>query len=247
VKDLIRFKNVTLGYGRNTVLRRVNLSIAERDFLGVIGPNGSGKTTLLRTMLSLLAPESGQVTVRKGLQFGYVIQRQLLETVFPFTVAEVVSMGRETQRKLFRLERDTNRESVEKALRFTGVYHMRDILFRDLSGGQKQRVLIARALAGEPDVLLMDEPTNDLDIKGEREIMDLIHSIHHQEGMAVIMVSHLLHVVLNHVDKVVFLHEGCSHVYPIETVVKKDILSRIYGFPVRVSELEGRKVIIAGE
>jgi ABC-type Mn2+/Zn2+ transport system ATPase subunit len=245
-EPIIRFDGVTLGYGGGAVLDGITFPIGRGDFMGIIGPNGSGKTTVLRAILGGLRPQSGTVSVSSGIRFGYVIQRQSLDPIFPLSVGEVVEMGRYPLLGLTRKISGRDREAIDHALEMTGLAEMRDASYRDLSGGLMQRALLARALASEPDVLLLDEPTNDLDVSGETKIMDLIHDIHHREGITVVIVSHLLHVVLNHVDRLLFIKNGHATLHDIEQVMESGFLSEFYGVEVAVSMVNGKRSIVLG-
>jgi len=242
---IIRFDNATLGYGRRPVLDRLAFSIDEGDFFGVVGPNGSGKTTLLRAILGAAKPLSGRVRVRRGARFGYVAQRQTLDPLIPVTVERVVEMGRYGRLGVFRRFGRKDRAALEECFETAGIGPLRGELFSALSGGQKQRTLIARALAADPDVMLLDEPTNDLDVSGENTIMDLIHEIHHRRRITVIMVSHLLHVVLNHVERLMLIRDGAVDIHSIPDIVDSDLLAKLYGRNVSVEIVDGRKVIAA--
>jgi zinc transport system ATP-binding protein len=201
---------------------------------------------LLRAILGGLKPQSGSVDVSAGVRFGYVIQRQSLDPLFPLSIAEVVEMGRYPRLGLIRRLEPRDRKIIDHSLEMVGLADMRGFPYRDLSGGQKQRALLARALASEPDVLLLDEPTNDLDVTGETKIMDLIHDIHHRENITVVIVSHLLHVVLNHVDKLLFTKDGGATLHPIEQVMESGFLSDFYGVSVNVSIVNGKRSIVLG-
>jgi ABC-type Mn2+/Zn2+ transport system ATPase subunit len=241
---VVVFEGVSLGYGRTTVLSDLAFSIAEGDFLGIIGPNGSGKTTMLRAILRMVAPVRGSIRIREGLRFGYVMQRQSLDEIFPLSVWDIACMGRLGRvRPLRRLGRD-DLEKAEQALSITGMRELRRERYRDLSGGQKQRVLVARALAFEPDVLLLDEPTNDLDIQGEVQVIELIREIHRTMGITVVLVSHMLNVVFSCVERVLFLKERRMRIHDRSEALRSDLLSEIYGVALRVEELGGRPVII---
>jgi ABC-type Mn2+/Zn2+ transport system ATPase subunit len=244
---LIRFDCVRLGYGRNIVLDNLNLAIGRGDFLGIIGPNGVGKTTLLKAVLGFIRPLSGEITAGEDMRCGYVMQRQSLDDIFPFTAWEVALMGRYGRVKPFQRINRADRNHVEEALEEAGVIGLKDGLFRTLSGGQKQRVLIARALTSEPDVLLLDEPTSDLDVKGEEEVMDLIEEIHRTRKMGVILVSHLLDVVLNRVNQIMFLNQEDNRVFPVEKVAEPDFLSRVYNLPLEVLEVQGKRFVVHKE
>jgi ABC-type cobalamin/Fe3+-siderophores transport system ATPase subunit len=153
-------------------------------------------------------------------------------------------MGRYPRLGITRRLENKDLEVVQRSMEIVGMEDMNKIAFRDLSGGQKQRVLIARALASEPDIMLLDEPTNDLDISGETRVMDLIHEIHHTSGITVVIVSHLLHVVLNHVDRLMFLSDGEATIHPIGAVLDGDILSQLYGVNVNINVVNGKRYIV---
>ena len=156
-RPLIAFKDISLGYGKKCILKNLNFDILSNDFLGIIGPNGSGKTTLLKGILSLLKPVSGTITSKAShTNFGYVVQRQFVDEVFPLTAREIVSMGRYRKIKLGGRLSKMDWEYVQHAIEIAGVNSVAHQTYRSLSGGQKQRVLIARALASEANILLSD-------------------------------------------------------------------------------------------
>ncbi len=242
---VVQFHGVSLGYGRGIVLRDLTFSIARGDFLGIIGPNGSGKTTILRAVLRVLKPARGSIRVQEGLKFGYVMQRQALDEIFPLSVSHAVSMGRLKRRGVLRRFSKEDADAIERALAITGIEELRRNRYRDLSGGQKQRVLVARALAFEPDVLLLDEPTNDLDIQGESQIMNLVRHIHESMGITIVLVSHLLNVLFNYVHRVMFLKDKRMRIYDKKEALRPLLLSDIYEIPVNVAEVDGRFVIVS--
>jgi ABC-type Mn2+/Zn2+ transport system ATPase subunit len=240
----IAFEGASLGYGREAVLSDLTFSIDEGDFLGIIGPNGSGKTTILRAILRMLEPARGSIRIREGLRFGYVMQRQALDEIFPLSVWDIVSMGRLGRAgPLRRLGRD-DFEKVDGALSITGIQDLGRESYRNLSGGQKQRVLVARALAFDPDVLLLDEPTNDLDIQGEEQVVRLIREIHQSMGITIVLVSHMLNVVFSCVERVLFLKEKKMRIHDRREALQSELLSEIYGIPLRIEDVDGRSVIV---
>jgi ABC-type cobalamin/Fe3+-siderophores transport system ATPase subunit len=244
---VVRFDDVSLGYGKRLVLQGLSFDIRQGEFLGIIGPNGAGKTTLLRGILGLIRPRAGCISLEGALHYGYVMQRQFLDTLFPFTVVDVVCMGRFGRKRAWSRLDQKDYQTVGDALEITGLAGIKDRLYRELSGGQKQRALIARALASQPDILLLDEPTNDMDVKGENQIMGLVQEIQQKRGLTIVLVSHLLHVVLNYAERLMFLSDGKAHLYSIDELVSKDLLSKIYGFPIRVGLSEGKRYLISGE
>ncbi len=236
MKRVIEFKGVSLGYGSKVVLEDISMCVEKGERLGVIGPNGSGKTTFLKGLLGLLNPLSGEIVREKGMTVGYVKQDHSIETLFPFTAFEVAFMGLEPLPAFFRKNAETVRKTGE-ALEFTRMIEHKDELFRTLSGGQKQRVLIARALAGGPSVLVLDEPISDLDAEGVSEIMQLLNSIHSEKKMTIVIVSHLLDITLDNIDRVLLVNGrrpslyGSSDEYRAELVLKiregsQDVASR---------------------
>src|ERR1041385_3074648 len=174
---LIEFNHTDLGYGRNVVLRDIHFDIEQGDFLGIVGPNGAGKTTLLKAILGLLKPLSGQVSVDAGgLRIGYVPQRESVDTLFPLTVMDIVLMGRYSRLGPFSRPGKMDHDLAMKALEHVGITNLAHRSYPNLSGGQKQRALIARALVGDPNLLILDEPTNGMDLVSERAIMELVRT-----------------------------------------------------------------------
>jgi len=244
-ETLVRLQGATLGYGRRVVLRDVNLFVPRGGFFGIIGPNGSGKTTLLRALLGLRKPASGTMDYPAGRpRLGYVQQRQFIDELFPLTVAEIVLMGRAGRAGPFRRFRPEDREAAREAMETLDVHRLQELPFRHLSGGQKQRCLIARALASEPELLVLDEPTNDMDIAGEERILRLISRIHEERGITVLMVSHLLNVVLNFAGHLALLRDGRLSEGTVEEMVTAERMSAFFGIPVYVERVGGRRVVV---
>ncbi len=245
--DLLRYQDVSLGYPGKVVLSGVDLSIREGDFLGIVGPNGSGKTTFLRSVLGLLPPLSGRLERRAGrrLRVGYAPQRQVLDPIYPLRVRDIVMMGLYREIGMLRRPKAVHREKVEGAMAATGVLPLADANYRDLSGGQQQRTLIARALVGEPELLVLDEPTNDMDLVGEKSVMDLVARLHAEGGRTVLMVSHLLHVVCRYVEELALIAGGRVVSGTIDEVFTSERLTAIYGIQVRVGVFDGQRVVVA--
>ena len=179
---LITFDHATLGYGRRVVLSDITFDIPAGDFLGLVGPNGAGKTTILRAILGSLEPLQGTVTIEPGVRFGYVPQRDSVDYGFPLKVLDVVMMGRYDRIGLMRRPSQADRTLAADALDHVGIGHLAEQQLNALSGGQKQRVLIARALVGDPNVLVLDEPTNGMDLVSTTQILGLVRELHERDG-----------------------------------------------------------------
>jgi ABC-type Mn2+/Zn2+ transport system ATPase subunit len=244
-EPLLTFSGVTLGYGRRTVLAGLSFTLHTGDYVGIVGPNGAGKTTLLHAILGLLAPQAGSITVhRKPLTFGYVPQAQTMDPYFPLTALDIVLMGRYRNIGLVRRASKADKERAYNALEQVGVPDLAPRLFREFSGGQKQRTLMARALVADPDVLVLDEPTNDMDVAAEHATMELIDRLHGERGLLVLMVSHMLNVVVNHVHDVAILGGSHFEMGPVDTVVRPETLQSLYGMSLEVAEFGGRRVVL---
>jgi ABC-type Mn2+/Zn2+ transport system ATPase subunit len=246
---LIKLEDVAIGYDKTGFLDSINLSIRHGQFWGIIGPNGGGKTTLLKTIVGLIPSVAGKVYYREGklLIFGYVPQREKFDHIFPISVSEFVAMGRYIRIPVGRGVKKEDRKIVMDCLEKVEIPHLKNRPFRSLSGGEKQRPLIAHALAGEPDILILDEPTASMDIKGETAIMELIEKIKEKDNLTVLMVSHFLNKVAEFADHVVVVDKD-SGVFSAGTtaeVLRDETLSRIFGLDVTTEQVAGKMRISA--
>lgn len=243
---LLDFQDVSLGYREALVLERLSFHICRGELLGIVGPNGSGKTTILRAVLGLLRPRGGSIRRLGSPRIGYVPQRERIDTIIPVTVREVALMGRAPHLGAFARESERDHEAVGKALALVGVGDLADRLFRDLSGGQQQRVLLARALAGEPELLVLDEPTNGMDLASEHATIELLVRLNRDEGLSILLVTHLLHTVLNAATAILLIDRGRVLYGMADEVLDERRLSELYGMPVRLLEADGRRTLVAG-
>ena len=204
-------------YGSTKVLESVSFKVQNGDFVGVIGPNGSGKTTLLRCICGVLKPKTGVVLI-DNYDIGSLTRREIAQHIavvpqesyvgFNFKVLDVVLMGRNPHIKTFGSESKKDLEVVYRAMKLTGILHLADRFITDISGGEKRRVIIARALAQEPNVLLLDEPTIHLDINHQIEIMDLLKKLCSKKELAIIAVFHDFNLASKYCDKILMLSNG---------------------------------------
>jgi ABC-type Mn2+/Zn2+ transport system ATPase subunit len=245
MKSLIRFDSATLGYGRRAVLTNVSFDVPEGDFLGLVGPNGAGKTTILRAILGSLVPMAGTVTVAPGLRFGYVPQRDSVDYNFPLKVIDVVMMGRYDRIGLVKRPTQNDRDLACQALDHVGIVNLADRPLSALSGGQKQRALIARALVGQPTVLVLDEPTNGMDLVSTTQILGLVRELHERDNLTVLMVSHALNEVANYVNRIALVVERGFRIGTVAEIMTEETLTAMYGIPVDVDEMHGHRIVVA--
>ena len=232
----VEIKQASFSYNGRPVLSDVSLTIAEHDFSWIVGPNGGGKTTLLKLMLGLLQPSTGTVRLlgaspRRGRrQVGYMPQHMRHDNQFPVDVVDVVLLGRIENRSPLGFFRRHDRELALEALREVGMVDRARTRFSELSGGEQRRVLIARALSGKPRLLLLDEPTANLDLRVEEELFDLLQ--HLNQRLTIVMVSHDPAFVSPFVKSVICVKEHV-HVHPTAEI-DAAIMSELYGRPIRM-------------
>jgi zinc transport system ATP-binding protein len=234
---IIELEGVTVAYQGVIAIEDVTLRVTPGEFLALIGPNGSGKTTLVKTILGLVTPTTGRVQLfgqpprqlhKDWRRVGYVPQIAQIDPRFPIRVFEVVLMGRYGQMGLIRRPRSSDRAATWRALAEVGLTELADRPIGRLSGGQRQRVLVARALATEPELLLLDEPTTGVDVGTTEGLFDLLDELH-DRGMTILAVSHDVGVVAQHVDQVACLNRRLiAHGRPQE-MLTGDVLECMYG------------------
>jgi zinc transport system ATP-binding protein len=211
--EAVSIEHVSFSYGANDVLDDVSLRLDRGEFAALVGPNGSGKSTLLRCLLGLLRPTRGCIRVlgedagRLGRRdrIGYVPQRALVPPDLPATVEEVVRAGRLARRGWWRWPAAADRDAVDHALQAVALRDLRRHRMSELSGGQQQRVLIAKALVGDPELLVLDEPIAGVDAESQRLFRDSLVHLAAEHGATVLLVSHELGAVADDLDRVVVL------------------------------------------
>jgi len=237
-------QNMDCFYGDRQVLRKINLSIQKGDFMGIIGPNGSGKSTFLKVISRTLKPKSGVVYLDgediQRLEYHFIARNlavvpQETSIAFAFTALEIVLMGRSPYLGRFESEGYDDLSIAKVAMEKTNTWHLAERPITSLSGGEKQRVIIAQALAQEPRILLMDEPTSHLDINHQLEIMDLVKSLN-KDGLTVISVFHDLNMAAQYCQSLVLLNQGKIDVLgPPEEVLTVENIKRVFNADVLVN------------
>lgn len=215
----IEFRDVSAGYRGSQALRNISLGIEAGQIVGISGPNGSGKTTILRVVQGLLPISSGSASIL-GLDLvasNYIAIRRRTACVFqtlnidpriPVTAGEVVMMGRYGQMGLLRRPTQSDRDKVTAVLKRVDAIHLADRPFGQLSGGEQQRINLARALAQEPDILLLDEPTTFLDSESQQRVRDIVRAVHAQIGLTTIVVSHDARMLAELCDQIIVMKLG---------------------------------------
>ena len=215
---LLRLDGVGVEFAGNRVLQDVQLALAPGEIVTLIGPNGAGKTTLVRVVLGLLAPHTGSVWRRDRLRIGYMPQKLHVEPTLPLSVL-----------RFLRLVPGVDRDRAEAALAEVGAAQVIDSPLQKISGGELQRVLLARALLRRPELLVLDEPVQGVDVAGQAELYRLIGVLRQRYGCGVLMVSHDLHLVMSATDRVICLnHHVCCSGHP-EQVSNDPIFRQLFG------------------
>ncbi|MCW3136048.1 MAG: ABC transporter ATP-binding protein [Canidatus Methanoxibalbensis ujae] len=248
----LRIKDVEFSYGSNPVLEGVSFDVNDGEILGIIGPNGAGKSTLLRCMNRILKVRKGVIMIDgKNISdfsrielariMGYVPQST--HQIFPNTVFDTILMGRRPH-----LGWKCGEIDIKKVLETIEMLNIVDLAMRDiteLSGGQQQKVFIARALAQEPEVLILDEPTSNLDIKHQLEVMNIISKIVKERGITAVMAVHDLNLASRYVDRIIMMHAG--KIFAVgnpSDVLTEENIRKVYGVEAIVGEHDGRPFIL---
>ncbi len=211
MKPILNIQNLFFAYEKQVVLENINLVVNEKDFLAIIGPNGGGKSTLLKLILGINKIQNGNIKIenRNSIDclssIGYVPQNTNINTDFPIKAIEVVLMGHTSEKKLFFGYGKNEQQKAKEVLDKVGMKDFTNQKIGSLSGGQRQRVMIARALFANPKILLFDEPTSSIDVKGQKDIYSLLKNLN--KSITVIVISHDLSIVLKYATKVAYINK----------------------------------------
>jgi zinc/manganese transport system ATP-binding protein len=241
---------VTVRLGGRSILDAVTFTLRRGEFTGLIGANGAGKTTLFRVILGLQAPTAGRVSLgdggRPGGRVGYVPQKFLLDPDMPLRGRDLVGLGLDGHRLGPALPSRRRSRRVEEMLEAVGATGFADTRVGRLSGGEQQRILIAHALISDPELLLLDEPLANLDLRGAQEVVGLLARIAREKQIAILISAHEMNPLLPVMDRIVYLASGRAASGTAGEVVRSDVLSALYGHHVDVLRVHGRVIVVAG-
>jgi len=248
--ELIRLERAVIGY-RTPLLPPINLTVRASSTLGVLGPNGAGKTALLKALLGLLPLLGGRRVLPLGRtpRVGYVPQRDRLDMSWPLSVLDVVLMGRAPLVGPMRRYGARDRDAARAAMNEIGIGDLADRPLYALSGGQHQKVLIARAIAAEPELLVLDEPTSAMDPAAERVLLDLVARLKSAHDLSVVLVTHQLTAIPGFADEVALVdrERALFEVGPAEEMLDPEKLGRLYGRVVRFAKVGDKIAILIGD
>lgn len=243
---MIEVNSISFRYHEDWVLEDVSFRVEKGEFVGVIGPNGSGKTTLLKILYRLLTPRKGEILFelvplkkmeRTDIAKRIAVVAQETQLLFPFSVLETVLMGRSPYLGHLMFESEKDLEIVKKAMEWTNILEFSERPMDELSGGEKKRVFIARALAQEPEVILLDEPTANLDIHHQMDFLDLILTLNRERGLTIVMASHDMNIASEFCDRLILLQRG--RIYKMGTpheVITEENIENVYGCEVWIDQ-----------
>jgi manganese/zinc/iron transport system ATP- binding protein len=232
--SVIKVQNLTISYAKKPAIRGIDLNIPAGKITGIIGPNGAGKSTLLKGILGLLPADNGSVSVygepvkSRLSKISYIPQKEIFDWDFPVVVYDVVMMGRYPHLKMFQKPRQVDRQKVEEALKKVDMIKFSSRQIRYLSGGQQQRVFLARALAQEAEILLLDEPFVGVDAATESAIFSMMKELR-EDGKTIIVVNHDLGKVTEYFDYIVMINQFLVAFGPTDEVFTPELLNKTYG------------------
>lgn len=238
IDPYIELNNISFKYDETLILEKLSFTVREGEYLGIIGPNGGGKTTLLKIILGLLEPTEGTVRIfgkdpyllKEKYRIGYVPQKVVQDDKdFPATVFEVVRSGRVPRLGFFSGFTKKDIDAVEWAMEVSGVEKYRNTLIGKLSGGERQRVFIARALASDPDILVLDEPTVGVDIGAQKKFYEFLAKLNTEHLLTIIFVSHDVDMVSKEIKTVLCLNHNLVCYGKPEDLLGENIIQQLYG------------------
>jgi zinc/manganese transport system ATP-binding protein len=251
--DIIYAKNLSAGYKNKTIWEDADFTIERGDFIGLLGANGAGKTTLFRLLLGLARPQAGELKVfnespRKGSpKIGYVPQRRYIDTESRIKASEYVKMGLNGTKFGFSVgSSDKENKAALTALKTVGATDLAERSLSELSGGEMQRIFLAQALIGEPDLLLLDEPLANLDIKRETQLVQLVQQVVKKSNIAVLLIAHDINPLLPVVDRIIYIANGKVASGKPDEIITSKKLSELYSAPIEVLRSSKGRLAVLG-
>jgi zinc transport system ATP-binding protein len=238
VNPIIEVKNLNFAYNNTLVLDNISFAIEKGDYVGIIGPNGGGKTTLLKILVGLLKPQSGSLhmfgqdmtKLKDRSQIGYVPQRVAQDnSSFPATVYEIVESGLIAKKGLQGSITPADKAAIDKALKAANIMDLKDRLMSSLSGGQRQRVYVTRALASDPQILILDEPFTGVDTVSQKDFYAFLKSLNTQQHLTILFVSHDIDTITGEIKSILCLNRGLFCFGAKEIIHEENTIEKIYG------------------
>jgi len=249
---IIELKNITISLGDKKILQDLNLTINQGEFIAILGPNGSGKSTLLKLLLGLIQPDSGTIkvlgnNVKTGNpEIGYSPQVKPFDPDIPITGRDYVGLGLIDNKLNFSFGNGKkNSLRISQVLKQLDAESLASKKLGKMSGGEQQRISLAQALVSDPHLLLLDEPLANLDISYQAEILERISLYHKEHNHTVLLVAHDVNPLLPYINKVLYLANSHAEIGLALDIIKDDILTKLYGTPVKVFDIEGRIFVAA--
>jgi iron complex transport system ATP-binding protein len=250
METILEGRDIRFSYDGIEVIKGINLSIGQGTIVGLLGANGVGKSTLLKLLTGILSTRHGKI-LYKGKELKHLPKREISKRIayvpqsptfgFPFTVSEIIKMGRAPYLGRFEFENDRDNELAFQAMETVGITHLQDRLVSEISGGEKQLTSFARALAQEPELMVLDEPATFLDVRHKTEILKLLLKLKTQRSISIIAATHDVFSALFYFDKLIILKEGeLLAEGECDQVLTDDILSKAYNIDVKVRKEDGK-------
>ncbi|MEA1988585.1 MAG: ATP-binding cassette domain-containing protein [Pseudomonadota bacterium] len=229
-QPLIKAENISHKFDNTTVLQQISLQIFPKEIVTLIGPNGAGKSTLLKILLGLIKPSNGKVSRQKNLKIGFMPQKIQIDPTLPMTVERFLQLGLPNPNlKDWFFKAAYSNTLIKKTTQDLDIADLLGHPIQKVSGGEMQRILLARALIREPQLLVLDEPVQGVDLQGQTEIYDYINKIRNEYGCGILMVSHDLHIVMKHTDEVLCINQHmCCSGHP-QNVSKSSEFQALFG------------------
>jgi zinc/manganese transport system ATP-binding protein len=255
-KDIVTARNLSAGYKDRLIWSEANFSVKPGEFIGLLGPNGAGKTTLFRMLLGLIKPIAGEIKIlgkvpsQGNPKIGYIPQRRVQDSESKLIALEYVRLAASGTSWGFSLPKKTSQERAQalEVLKRVDGLELADRPLSELSGGEMQRVFLAQALVSKPDLLLLDEPLANMDIRRSTQLIRLVHAIAKQDNIGVVLIAHDINPLLPVIDRIIYIANGQVASGKLDQIVNNETLSKLYDAPIEVlKDSKGRLAVLGVE